>query len=183
MQHSDMLESLIIVNLPHPKGFMRELSSNPEQKANSEYARRFQKSGKEPHININRNFERTAPVKLTPESLAQMVVSDKETQDRYLQAFKLSSINSMMNYYRQNYPREPYQAITTEVPKIAAPVLQFHGLLDKALLHQALSGTWEWVEKDYTLVALPSAGHWSHHDEAELVSKTMNQWRLQRMSK
>ena len=43
MNMPHMAEKLIIVNLPHPKGMMRELSSNVEQQNNSEYARNFQK--------------------------------------------------------------------------------------------------------------------------------------------
>jgi len=38
-----MTERLIVLNLPHPRGLLRELKSNPEQIANSEYARTFQR--------------------------------------------------------------------------------------------------------------------------------------------
>src|SRR5687768_470316 len=37
-----MTEYLIILNLPHPSGLMRELRTNKDQIANSEYARNFQ---------------------------------------------------------------------------------------------------------------------------------------------
>ena len=39
----EMTERLIVLNLPHPTGLFRELKSNPEQIANSEYARTFQR--------------------------------------------------------------------------------------------------------------------------------------------
>ena len=42
MNLPQMTENLIILNLPHPNGLLRELRSNPEQIANSEYARNFQ---------------------------------------------------------------------------------------------------------------------------------------------
>ena len=38
-----MTENLVILNLPHPNGLLRELKSNPEQIENSEYARTFQR--------------------------------------------------------------------------------------------------------------------------------------------
>ena len=45
MAHPDLVEKLIICNLPHPRGLMRELATNPTQQANSQYARNFQKPG------------------------------------------------------------------------------------------------------------------------------------------
>ena len=41
------VDKLIILNLPHPRGLSRELAHNPEQQANSAYARRFQQEGAE----------------------------------------------------------------------------------------------------------------------------------------
>jgi len=37
-----MVDKLIILNLPHPKGLNRELVNNPAQQKNSAYARNFQ---------------------------------------------------------------------------------------------------------------------------------------------
>ena len=38
---AEMVENLVILNLPHPNGLARELASNTEQQQNSAYARRF----------------------------------------------------------------------------------------------------------------------------------------------
>jgi pimeloyl-ACP methyl ester carboxylesterase len=84
----------------------------------------------------------------------------------------------MMAYYRMNYPREPYVENTAPVVKLSMPVLQFHGLADTALLPAALAGTQDWIEKDWTLVTVPGAGHWVHHDAHALVSQTMRDWLL-----
>ena len=82
----------------------------------------------------------------------------------------------MLNYYKKNYPREPYDQAAPEFPKVQCPVLMFHGLDDKALLHPALNGTWEWLEKDLTLVTVPGAGHFVQHDAADIVSRSMLAW-------
>src|SRR5580704_1858145 len=37
-----MTDKLIILNLPHPRGLMRELAHDPQQQKNSQYARNFQ---------------------------------------------------------------------------------------------------------------------------------------------
>ena len=42
MNLPQMTENLIVLNLPHPAGLLRELRTNKEQIANSEYARNFQ---------------------------------------------------------------------------------------------------------------------------------------------
>lgn len=169
LSQPEWVDKLIIVNLPHPKGMMRELTHNPTQKANSQYARAFQNPLS--HKLLNADF------------LARLVAKDADTLKRYKEALERSSFEGMMNYYRQNYPKEPYQEITGELPKVNIPVLQFHGLKDKALHHHGLNNTWEWLGKDYTLVTLPEADHWAHHDEADLVSETMLNWLQMRTSK
>jgi pimeloyl-ACP methyl ester carboxylesterase len=162
MTEPAMTENLIIVNSPHPKGIMRELAHNPEQKRNAQYARDFQKA--DSHKKLNAML------------LAGIVTRNPLLYARYVKALKNSSIEGMMHYYRQNYPREPYTEIQGELPKIAAPVLQFHGLGDTALHHHGLNKTWEWVGKDFTLVTIPKVGHWSHHEAANLVTNTMKTW-------
>ena len=39
------------------------------------------------------------------------------------------------------------------------PALMFHSLDDKALLPDALNDIWQWLEKDLTLVTIPTADH------------------------
>lgn len=158
----DLVERLVIVNLPHPRGFSRELANNPRQQENSAYARNFQRP--DSHLGIDIHGLALAPSG-----------RDQSIMDRYVEAFERSSLEGMMFYYRQNYPREPYVA-TTQTPRIDVPVLQFHGLDDTALLAQGLNDTWEWLGEDYTLVTIPGAGHWSHHDAADLVTRTLKWW-------
>ena len=82
----------------------------------------------------------------------------------------------MLNYYKANYPREPYTAPPREFPKVSCSVLMFHGLKDTALLPGALNDTWNWVSKDLTLVTIPEAGHFVQQDAAELVTRKMVRW-------
>jgi epoxide hydrolase 4 len=50
MARPEMTGKLIVLNLPHPRGLMRELAHNPEQQKNSAYAREFQREGA--HTNL-----------------------------------------------------------------------------------------------------------------------------------
>ena len=160
----EMTEQLIIMNLPHPRGLVRELALFGQQHENSQYARNFQ----QPNSHENISAERLAT------SLAR---GDAELQSRYLEAFSRSSADSMMNYYRANYPRDPYNSgAFAELPEVQAPVLQFHGLLDTALLPGALNETWEHLAADWTLVTIPGVSHWPHHEKPEMVSNMMRAW-------
>jgi pimeloyl-ACP methyl ester carboxylesterase len=81
----------------------------------------------------------------------------------------------MLNYYKANYPKEPYKDERT-FPAVKCPVLMIHGLEDKYLLPGALNDTWKYVEGDFTLVTVPKAGHFVHRDAPELVTKRMARW-------
>ena len=164
MTHPDKVDRLVILNLPHLNGLMRELASNPEQQKNSQYARDFQKPEAGRLVN--------------PEMLVTWV---KETQARkeYLEAMKQSSIEGMLNYYKANYPREPYEA-DTKMPPVKCPVLMIHGLEDKYLLPGALNDTWKWVENELTLITVPGAGHFVHRDKPEFVTRKMVGWLTER---
>ncbi len=157
------VERLIILNLPHPRGLSRELAHNPEQQKNSAYARRFQQDG--------------AEKALTADGLAGWV-KDPAAKKKYVEAFGRSDFGAMLNYYKRNYPREPYTEDTSPLKKVQCPVLMIHGLGDTALLSPALNGTWDWVEKDLTITTIPGAGHFVQADAPELVTKTMRAWLL-----
>jgi epoxide hydrolase 4 len=155
------VDRLIILNLPHPRGIMRELAHNPKQQAASEYARNFQKEGAETMVK--------------PEQLA-FWVTDPEAKQKYIEAFQRSSIKAMLSYYKANFPKQPYTEDPSPVVKTEMPVLMFHGLKDPALLSDALNNTWDWMGKDLTLVTIPDAGHFVQQDAADLVTHMMRAW-------
>lgn len=165
-----MLERLIILNLPHPNGLGRELRTNPKQYENSAYARAFQE-GKpsDPKIFFGRP--------MTPETLAGWV-RDPAAKKLYVEAFGRSDFDAMLNYYKKNYPSsQPGESPPSALaPNINVPVLMFHGLDDQALLSDGLNNNWDWIDQDLTLVTVPGAGHFVQQDASELVTKTMAWW-------
>ena len=90
MTKPELTRLLIICNLPHPAGISREIATNPQQKKNSEYAFNFQKPD--------------AHKTLTAERLAGWV-RDPAAKARYVEAFSKSDFESMLNYYKANYPK------------------------------------------------------------------------------
>jgi pimeloyl-ACP methyl ester carboxylesterase len=163
MNAPQFVEKLIILNLPHPRGMAHERATNPEQVKNSQYARNFQQEGS--HLRIS------------PEMLAMMVGrGNAVAREKYLEAFKRSDLEAMTNYYKRNYPREPYTEDTSPIVKVKMPVLMIHGLKDTALMAGALNNTWEWLEQDLTLVTVPGAGHFVQHDASDLVTRSIKMW-------
>ena len=161
MMRPNMTSKLIVLNLPHPKGLNRELANNPDQQRNSQYARDFQKPNSHNYLNAE---------KLTS------WVKGKTKKKKYLEAMNKSDFEAMLNYYRLNYPKPPYEEDLSDPKKLIMPVLLIHGLDDKALLHGALNRTWEWIDNDLTLVTVPGAGHFVHHDKPNFVNGTLKMW-------
>jgi pimeloyl-ACP methyl ester carboxylesterase len=170
-----MTENLVILNLPHPNGLLRELRSNKDQIANSEYARNFQtKSASDPTVFFG--------MPMTADTLSSWV-RDPSARKHYVEAFQRSDFEAMLNYYQRNYPRAGTDAPPPPpMPKLKMPVLMFHGLADTALNADGLSGTWNWLEKDLTLVTVPGAGHFVQQDASEMVTSTMRWWLSARTS-
>jgi epoxide hydrolase 4 len=183
MTHPELTDRLIVLNLPHPRGLMREMATNPNQQRNSQYARDFQKPD--------------AAQKLSP-MLLSMWVKDPEARKIYQRALKRSSMEGMLNYYKANYPKSPEEAKArlgaipdgtndpakpngagvpnATYPAVTCPVLLIHGLNDQALLPGALNDTWSWLNADLTLVTIPGAGHFVQQDAADLVTRSMVSW-------
>ncbi|NNE00981.1 MAG: alpha/beta hydrolase [Pirellulaceae bacterium] len=165
MAHPDMTDRLVILNLPHLANLSRELANNPEQQKAAAYARHFQTPA--------------AAKTLNAQGLT-FWVRDAAARPKYVEAFERSSFDAMLNYYKANYPREPYDAQPEiDYPQVRCPVLMFHGLKDTALLPGALNNTWKWIDNELTLITLPEADHFVQHTAADKVTQKMIAWLLQ----
>ena len=169
MTHPELTDRLIVLNLPHPRGLIREMMTNPQQQKNSQYARDFQKPDAAKHMSAD---------------LLTFWVKDPEARQVYRSALKRSSMEGMLNYYKANYPRIPVDDKNTRdakpplptIPNVKCSVLLIHGLKDQALLPGALNDTWNWLDKDLTLVTIPDAGHFVQQDAADLVTRSIVAW-------
>ena len=166
-----MVDNLVILNLPHPNGMARELANNAEQQANSNYARVFIE-GKPSDPNIFFGGPMTA------ETLSGWV-TDADARSRYIEAFQRSDFNAMLAYYKQNYPGDSSTTQTAPpAPQLDVPLLIFHGLDDTALHSDGLNNTWDWNDSGTTIVAVPGANHFVQQDAAETVTNTLRWWLL-----
>lgn len=165
MWRPDLVEKLVVLSTPHPLGLFREINNNQDQQKNSQYARDFQAED--------------AHKDLSAEGLADWV-KDESARAKYIEAFKRSDFEAMLNYYKASFPR---QSSNSSTPASAAPprrvkssTLAIFGLEDKALLPAGWNSTWEWIDADLTLVSVPDAGHFVQQDAADFVSQTIAKW-------
>lgn len=161
--YPQMTDGLVVLQTPHPRGLLRELRTNPDQQGRSAYARFFQQPD--------------AALSLTPGGLTGWV-TDPTARERYVQAFQRSDYEAMLDYYKANYPREPYADLP--LPNVKAPVLILHGLDDPFLLPAGHNSTWDFVDGPITLITVPHVGHFIHQDAADLVTRTIYQWLRER---
>ena len=166
----DIVDNLVILNLPHPNGLAQALRSNPDALAGTAYAKAFREgSPDDPDIFFG--------YPMTPQTLSGWV-TDQEDRLKYIEAFERSDFSAMLNYYKRNYPDvwSAEEIKWPESPNIAISTLIFHGLDDQALHSDGLNNTWDWIDADMTLVTVPGAGHFVQQDAAELVTTTLRSW-------
>lgn len=161
----NLVDKLMICNMPHPRGFRREVSSNPEQASYNSF--------------IATIFADDALEVYTPEALAALWVNE-EDRPAYVEAFGRSNIEGMLNYYRQNFPPPGQQSAAPSaappMPNVQAPVLMLHGEADTALLPAQLNNNWDWIDGMLTLVVIPDVGHFVMQDAPDVVSRQMLRW-------
>ena len=102
-----------------------------------------------------------------------LVREEDPVKDRYHATFERSDYDAMINYYRAGSGQARQRG---EMPNMQMPVLQFNGLQDTAVDKDGLMRTWDWIDRDYTLVTLPDVGHWVQRDAADVVTTTMRWW-------
>jgi pimeloyl-ACP methyl ester carboxylesterase len=160
------LERLVIMNVPHPAIFARELRK-PRQALRSWYMLFFQLPrlpefvlGLGGAAVIGRAFRSGAgdPSRFPP------AVTDVYRRN----ARRPGALTAMLNWYRA-LPRDAGRRELREFPVIDVPTLMIWGENDVALTKETTYGTERYV-RDLTVRYLPGVSHWVQQDAPQAVN-------------
>ncbi|HLO88306.1 MAG TPA: alpha/beta hydrolase [Nostocaceae cyanobacterium] len=162
--HPDMVEKLIILNLPHPAKFAQGLQT-PQQLLRSYYILLFQLPLLPELLLQAADYSLIAnAIKGTASNKSAFSSADL---DAYKEAAaKSGALTAMLNYYR-NFSQ---QSINTDWPVLEVPTLMIWGEQDTALGKELTYGTQEYV-RDFQLKYIPNSGHWVQQEQPELVNQ------------
>ena len=162
MYHPAVVDSLVVLNAPHPVPFRRELTRLSSQPLRSWYAAFFQLP-KVPEAMLS-----AFDFALFKRTLRQGPAQSESDVGEYMSAFRApGALTAALNYYRAaaRFPRARARAIPH-------PALLLWGVRDPFLVPSLTEGLGEWVPK-LQVERLHDAGHWLHHTHAPQVNAGM----------
>lgn len=159
MLRPELVRKLVIMNVPHPALFVRELRRSKKQKLKASYQLFFQMPLL-PEIFL-RLFGRALlkrAARFTPGQI-----------DAYTAHLKKNA-TPMLHYYRAM--RTTRGALRPMMRRIDVPTLIIWGEREPVMLPSTLEGTEEWVP-DLRIERVPRAGHFVQHDAPERVTELL----------
>lgn len=172
IRHLQQVERLVIMNVPHPACFERELRSWAQLRK-SWYVFFFQLPWMPERLlaargaeAIRRAFVETASDK----SRFPVAVTDEFRRS----ALEPGAMRAMLNYYRAAV-RAGSAAMNPKPGTVDVPTLMIWGENDTALGKETTLGTEDYV-KDLTLRYLPGVSHWVQQEAPEKVNAMIQAW-------
>lgn len=169
--HPEMVERLIVLNLPHPAKFADGLRT-PQQLLRSSYIFFFQVPFL-PELTLQAfDYQVLAAIFAThPANQGAITPADIEAYKEA--ASKPGALTAMLNYYRANFAQPGF--INREWGILKVPTLLIWAEDDVALGKELTYGTEAYVE-DLTLRYIPNCGHWVQQEQPQLVNQYMREF-------
>jgi pimeloyl-ACP methyl ester carboxylesterase len=169
--YPEMLDKLVIMNLPHPAKFGEALRSNPQQLLRSWYIFLFQLPFVPEWLLQWNDYGAIA-------SAFQSLAVDKSTFTKEdLEAYKNAAakpgaLTAMLNYYRTIFTNN---FLEQKWGILKVPTLLIWGEEDTALGKELTYGTEEYV-KDLKVRYIPNCSHWVQQEQPQLVNRYIREF-------
>jgi len=168
--HPEMVEKLIVMNIPHPAKF-REGLGTPKQLLRSWYIFFFQLPFLPELIFEFDDYQAIAS------AFKNMAMDKSAFTEADLEVYKdamakRGALTSMINYYRNIFPGI---LIQQEWGMLGIPTLMIWGKNDTALGIELTYGTEKYVES-FQLRYIPKCNHWVQQEQPELVNQYMGEF-------
>ncbi|MEA5576170.1 alpha/beta hydrolase [Anabaena sp. UHCC 0451] len=168
--HPDMVEKLIILNLPHPAKFAQGFST-PQQLLRSYYIFLFQIPFIPELIIQASDYEAIAKA-IKGTAFNKTAVTKTDIQAYKDAAAKRGAITAMLNYYRNLFDQ---LNLNKTWPILEIPTLMIWGEHDTALGKELTYATQEYV-RNLQIKYIANSGHWVQQEQPELVTEYMREF-------
>jgi pimeloyl-ACP methyl ester carboxylesterase len=174
MRQPELISRLVILNLPHPACFARELK-RPRQLLRSWYMFFFQ-IPRLPEFLLGRDNARRIGEMFRRSSRNPSRFPDDAIEVYRKNAARPGGLTAMLNWYRAFFQGRRNQSRGGGgFPKINTPTLFLWGDADVALDFRTTQGTENYVS-DLTFRVLPGISHWIQQEAPEAVNAMLEAW-------
>jgi len=167
------LERFVVMNLPHPTQFMKNVSGWAQLKK-SWYIFFFQIPWLPEKLMTLRGAQAIG------DAFSNMAIDQTNFGPDVLQHYKQNALipgamKAMINYYRAAFRSNPLKEVWENPPHVKTPTLMIWGEEDVALGKELTYGTENLVD-DFTLRYLPNVSHWVQQEAPQTVNAMLEAW-------
>ncbi|AFZ36983.1 Soluble epoxide hydrolase [Stanieria cyanosphaera PCC 7437] len=171
--HPEMVDKLIVLNLPHPAKFAQGLHS-PQQLLKSWYMFFFQLPLL-PELIIQSNDYELISFAFTNMAVDKSAFSQEDLEAYKDAAAKRGALTAMLNYYRNIFDNSFLTNNQQQWKMLDLPTLMIWGENDTALGKELTYGTEEYVS-NFQIKYIPNCSHWVQQERPELVNQYMREF-------
>jgi epoxide hydrolase 4 len=166
LAHPEVVERLVVINVPHPSVFAKEVRTNPRQTAKSWYIFAIQPRGVAEALAFNSVSRRRLVHMLA--GTANPGSWSEDYQQQLLEAWaQPGAATGMLNWYRASVQRRPERLADK---RVHVPTLIIWGRKDVALSETMVAPSAALCD-DVRVEFLDEATHWVLHDEPERTAE------------
>jgi pimeloyl-ACP methyl ester carboxylesterase len=167
--HPEMVERLIVLNIPHPAKFAEGLR-NPQQLLRSSYAFFFQLPVL-PELLIQWSDYQAIESALKGMAINKSTFSQADIEIYKDAASKRGALTAMLNYYRNAFSSFWQQKWSL----LEVPTLMIWGENDTALGKELTYGTEQYV-RNFQIRYIPNCSHWVQQERPDLVNEYIREF-------
>ena len=167
--HPDMVERLIVLNLPHPAKFAEGLRT-PQQLFRSLYAFFFQVPAL-PEFLIQWSDYRVIESAFKGMAINKSAFTQADIEAYKDAASRRGALTAMLNYYRSAFTSMG----STDWSVLQVPTLMIWGEEDTALGKELTYETEKYV-RDFQIRYIPNCSHWVQQEQPALVNQYMREF-------